>query len=128
MFLILSFFTARLICCTYLFGIISILVLKMAEDFSQNWRDCCMMQKLNCCQDFLEGRSTTSIRRWRLIKKSRFWVGVLLKCDRNFPSFCSKKPQKVDFWAKKWWFIQNFIEFSCSGGLIKSGVVYVRIR
>ena len=56
-------------------------------------------------------------------KKSRFWAGGLLKCDWNFSNFGSKKPQKVDFWAKKWRFIWFLIEFSDSGGLIKSGVL-----
>ena len=30
-----------------------------------------------------------------------FWGGGLLKCDGNLLNFFSKKPQKVDFWAKK---------------------------
>ena len=71
---------------------------------------------------------SASIPRRRPIKKLGVLGGGLLKCDGNLFNFLSKKPQKVDFWAKKWWFIQIFIEFSCSGGLIKSGVVYVRIR
>ena len=78
-----------------------------------------MMQKLNCCQDFLEGRSTTSIRRWWLIKKSGFWGGGLLKCDRNFPIFVQKSPKKWTFGQKS----GGLFEFSSSGGLIKSGIL-----
>ena len=66
---------------------------------------------------------SASIRRRRLIKKSRVWGGGLLKSDWNFSNFCSKKPQKLDFWAKKWRFIWISIEFSNSGGLIKSDVL-----
>ena len=66
---------------------------------------------------------SASIRRRRLIKKSRVWGGGLLKYEWNFSNFCSKKPQKLDFWAKKWRFIWILINFSNGGGLIKSGVL-----
>ena len=59
----------------------------------------------NCSNLDISNTVSASIRRRRLIKKSGVWGGGLLKSDRNFSNFCSKKPPKVDFWAKKWRFI-----------------------
>ena len=71
---------------------------------------------------------SASIPRRRPIKKLGFLGGGLLKWDGNLFNFWSKKPQKVDFWAKKWRLIWILIKFCSSGGFIKSGVVLTRIR
>ena len=45
---------------------------------------------------------------------------------RSFSQKCPKKPQKGDFWPKKVVAYWNFRVGS--GGLIKSGLLFVRIR
>ena len=66
---------------------------------------------------------SASLRRLRLIKNQGFGVVAYWNVIEIFPIFVLKKPQKVDFWAKKWRFIWILFEFSSSGGLIKSGVL-----
>ena len=63
---------------------------------------------------FIAHTVSTHIEGRRSIFVQGFLSGGIFK-------FCTFLPQKVDFWAKKWRFIQ-------SGTLIKSGVVFMRIR
>ena len=63
---------------------------------------------------FFENTVSTHIEGRRSIFVQGFLSGGIFK-------FCTFLPQKVDFWAKKWRFIQ-------SGALIKSGLLLASIR